>query len=298
MSDTVPVAYFAYRRPDLVERSLASLRANQVPLLYAFSDGPREPGLAPDVAAVRQRLRAVDWTTMVLVEHQRNMGVSAVVLGGVTRVLEEHDRLIVCEEDLEFMPGTYAWLCAALAYYADDPRVMGVAAWNHPRVTPANVTTDPYFSGRTTSLLWGTWRRAWDGVMDTTCAELCDLCAARGIDVTEYGDDIRNAAIHEQQYGMWDHRFNLHVLAQGGVFLWPARSMVAHLGYDPRATNSPNGTGWEDTPSPAPPPASVRWPDVRIHPESAALWCRAVNAPLPPSLLARVRRRLRRFWAG
>lgn len=297
MSAVVPVALFAYRRPDLLERTLASLRANAVPLVYAWSDGPRDASVAADVAAVRRLLRAVDWTEIHVVEQPVNVGVADAVLGGVSGVLVRHEEVVVCEEDLEFVPGTYAWLCAALAHYRDDARVMGVAAWNHPRVTPADVTAGPYFSGRSTSLLWGTWRRAWRGMLDHTCADLCETCKARGIDITEYGDDNPNAAIHEKQYGMWDHRFNLHMLAQRGLFLWPARSMVAHLGYDPRATNSPNGKGWEDAPSPAPPAQSVKWPEVRVHPGSAPLWRAAVNVPPPPSLFARVRRRLRRILA-
>lgn len=297
MSTVVPVAYFTYRRPDLVARSLASLRANKVPLVYAFSDGPRDASLAAEVADVRRLLRQVEWTKMILVEHPANVGVLANVLDGMDQVLSQHDEVIVCEEDLEFVPGTYAYLCAALEHYRNDPRVMGVAAWNHSRVTPPDVTTDPYFSGRTTSLMWGTWRRAWRGMMDATCATLVDQCRARGIDPAEFGDDNVNAAIHEFTHGMWDHRFNLHVLANRGLFLWPARSMVTHLGYETRATNSPNGKGWEDTPSPAPNPDAVRWPEpTAAHPGSAPRWRQTVNIPPPPSFLARVRRRLKRMW--
>lgn len=295
MSAVVPVALFAYRRPDLLERVLASLRENRVPLVYAWSDGARDAGLQSDVAAVRKLLRAVDWTEIHVVEQPVNVGVADAVLGGVSSVLDAHEEVIVCEEDLEFGSGTYAWLCAALAHYRNDPRVMGVTAWNHPRVTPSDVTTEPYFSGRSTSLLWGTWRRAWAGILDHTCADLCQACARAGINVAEYGDDLINSAIHEQQYGMWDHRFNLHMLAHRGVFLWPARSMAAHTGYDPRATNSPHGKGWEDAPVPAPPVEAVRWPDLRVHPGSAPLWRVTVNAPPPPSFFARVRRRIRRF---
>lgn len=298
MTAVVPVALIAYRRPDLLARALASLRANAVPLVYAFSDGPRNAEAANDVARSRELLRAVDWGHVEIIAHERNVGVSANVLGSVSRVLEAHESVFVVEEDLEFVPGTYAWVSAALMRYRDDPRVMGVAAWNHPRVTPPDVTTDPYFAGRTTSLLWATWRRAWTGMMDTDCAALVARCRARGIDAAAYGDDNVTAAEHEHEYGMWDHRFNLHVLAARGLFLWPARSMGAHRGYDARATNSPHGEGWEDAPSPAPAPDAVRWPEVCEHPSAAALWRKAVNAPPPPSLAVRAMRKLRRALGG
>jgi hypothetical protein len=297
MSAIVPVVVFAYRRPDLLERALASLRANGVPLIYAYSDGPKDPTVAADVAAVRALLRAVDWTEITVVEQPVNTGLGESVLAGISTVLAAHETVIVCEEDMEFVPGTYAYLCAALERYSDDPRVMGVTAWNHPRVTPKDVTSDPYFSGRATSWLWGTWRRAWAGVTDETCASLNEKCRALGINVAAYGNELVESAIYEPKYSaMWDYRFNLHVLAQRGLFLWPARSMVRHNGYDPRASMSPNGEGWEDVPSPAPAVDTVRWPsEVRENPGSAPLWRVAVDAAPPPPFFARVRRRLRRF---
>lgn len=298
MSAAVPVVLFAYRRADLLARTLDSLRANGVPRVYAYSDGPRDAGVEADVAAVRALLRRVDWTEIAIVERPRNVGVAASELGGISEVLAGHEEVIAVEEDLEFGPGTYEFLVAALAHYRDDPRVMGVTAWNHPRVTPPDVTTEPYFCGRMSGLMWGTWRRAWTGVAAHTAAEFAARCAEAGIDVTRYGDDLRDSVVHEEAYGMWDLRFNLHMLAERGLFLWPARSMVAHTGYEPRATNSPNAAGWEDAPVPAPAVSRIRWPEVREHPGSAALWRRAVNAPPRPSLLARARRRMRGLWGG
>lgn len=297
MSAVVPVVLFAYRRPDLLARTLASLRANEVPLVYAYSDGPRDASVAADVAAVRTLLHRVSWTKIEIIEQPRNMGVAASELGGISNVLAAHQEVVAVEEDLEFGPGTYAFLLAALVRYRDDPRVMGVTAWNHPRVTPPDVA-EPYLCGRMSGLMWGTWRRAWAGVAEQPAAAFAARCAASGIDVTRYGDDLLDSVEHEEAYGMWDLRFNLHMLAERGLFLWPARSMVAHTGYEPRATNSPNAAGWEDHPVRAPATASIRWPEVREHPGSAALWRLAVNAPPPPSLAARIRRRFARLWGA
>jgi FkbM family methyltransferase len=294
MTRVVPVVLFAYRRPDLLARTLASLRANRVPLLYAFSDGARDLSVEADVAEVRRLLRAVDWTRVVLVEQPTNVGVGESELSGISRVLAEHEEMISCEDDLEFGPGTYDYLCAALARYRDEARVMGVTAWNHPRVTPPDVLSQPYFSGRMCGLLWGTWRRAWAGVRERTAAELSALCAERGIDITAYGGDLAGAVIHEFEYGMWDLRFNLHMLAERGLMLYPARSMVAHIGYDARATNSPRAGEWVDAPEAAPTVAAIQWPAVVEHPANAALWRLAVNPRPRPGRLVRAARRLGR----
>ncbi|MBI3568270.1 MAG: FkbM family methyltransferase [Gemmatimonadetes bacterium] len=288
----IPVVLFAYRRADLLRRTLASLRANDVPMIYAFSDGARDASVAADVAAVRAELRTVDWTRITIVESPVNLGVSESEQRGITRVLAEHEMAVIVEEDLESVPGTYAFLCTALTRYRDVPQVMGVTAWTHPSVTPPGVT-QPYFTGRMSGLMWGTWRRAWDGMLDATALERRDECLARGIDPSRFGRDLMDSPIHEQQLGTWDIRFNLHMLARGGLFLFPATSMVQHIGYDERATNSPHAAGWEPVSAPAPAPESIVWPsDVREQPGSAERWRLAIDGP-PVPLVRRLARRTR-----
>lgn len=289
----IPVILFAYRRPDLLSRTLASLRINAVPRIYAFSDGPRDESVAADVAAVRELLRAVDWTPVELKAADRNLGISPSQLRGITTVLAQHEMAVIIEEDLEFGPGTYAFMCEALRRYRDEPRAMGVTAWNHARVTPRGVT-QPYFTGRMSALVWGTWRRAWDGMLDRTALQLRDECLARGIDPARFGSDLVESVVHEEERGMWDIRFNLHMLAKRGLFLFPATSMVRHTGYGPRATNSPDAAGWDDAPEPAPPLEGIVWPSVVEQPGSALLWQAAMSPP-KRSLRGRLRARLRRW---
>jgi len=290
----IPVVLFAYRRADLLRRSLASLRANGVPMIYAFSDGPRDASVAADVEAVRAELRAVDWTRIAVIESPVNLGVSEAEQRGITRVLAEHDTVVIVEEDLEFVPGTYAFLCEALARYRDEPRVFGVTAWTHSRVTPPGVT-QPYFTERMCALVWGTWRRAWEGMLDATALERRDECLAKGIDPAKGGRDLVESVIHEQMRGFWDLRFNLHMLARGGLFLYPAHTMVQHIGYDPRATNTPNVQGWDLEPSAAPALERIAWPAVEEYPGSTELWRLSVDGPPPPAARTALRSLKRRL---
>ncbi len=114
MSEVIPVALFAYARPDHLRRTLDSLRANQVPSIYAFSDGPHTPDKQPAVDEVRKTLRTIDWCEVVLVEGQENWGLGRSILAGVTDVLDKRDAVIVFEDDLICVPGTYQYLRAAL----------------------------------------------------------------------------------------------------------------------------------------------------------------------------------------
>jgi hypothetical protein len=295
VSEIIPVALFAYRRADLLERTLASLRANGVSKIYAFSDGPREPSVALQVDEVRAVLRGVDWCAIEISESSTNRGIGVAMLSEVSKLFERHESLVIVEEDLEFVPGTYAFLCAALQHYRDDPRAMGVTAWTHARVTPRGVT-QPFFTGRMATFVWATWRRAWAGMGDATALQRRDECLAEGIDPARFGDDLVESPKHEVEKAMWDVRFNLHMLARRGLFLYPAASMVRHTGYDSRAMNLPSEAGWEDVVVPAPVVRDIRWPTAIEYPGSDLLWRCALNAP-KRTLLSRTRKRIS-LWFG
>ena len=134
MNAIVPVALFAYRRADLLERTLASLRANGIPKIYAFSDGPREPSVASQVDEVRAVLHRVDWCDIEIAESPINRGIGVAMLIEVSALFERHESLVIIEEDLEFVGGTYAFRCAALWHYRDEPRAMGVNGAQHDDV--------------------------------------------------------------------------------------------------------------------------------------------------------------------
>ena len=102
---SIPVALFAYSRPDHLREALGCLRENGVPLVYAFSDGPGSPDKAPAVARVREMLREIDWCEVVLCERDTNLGLGRSILTGVSAVLREHQAAIVVEDDLDLCAG-------------------------------------------------------------------------------------------------------------------------------------------------------------------------------------------------
>ncbi len=279
MNSVVPIVLFAYARPDHLQQTLDRLRANQVSLIYAFSDGPRTPDKELAVAAVRQILRAIDWCEVVLSEREENLGLGKSILTGVTSVLSKHDAIIVFEDDLICVPGTYQYLCAALDAYRDNSSVMSVTGWTHPCVIPTNVIDQPYFDGRAECLVWGTWARVWQD-MDKDAKTLMQMCKMQGIDVYRYGVDLPAMAEIELQQNIWAVRFlYLHILRRG-LCLRPPHSMVEHIGFDAQATNASDGSKWSNPPLKACPALPEKWPDPIENPECAQLW-QIACAPTP-----------------
>jgi len=294
MSTIIPVALFAYARPDHLRRTLAGLRANKVPLIYAFSDGPRTPDKEPSVAAVREILRTIDWCEIILCERDENWGLGRSILAGVSSILSEHETVIVFEDDLVCVPGTYQYLSAALHHYRDVPAVMSVTGWTHPRVTPRDVLDQPYFDGRAECWVWGTWVRAWQG-MNQDAKTLMQACEARGIDVYRYGADLPAMAEVELQRNIWAVRFLYLHLLRGELCLRPPYSMVEHVGFDILATNTGDGSKWANPPLRACPPLPDEWPTPVEHPECASLWQMAYGTKsVKSTLTSRSRRVVRR----
>ncbi|MBN1104243.1 MAG: hypothetical protein JXL84_12570 [Deltaproteobacteria bacterium] len=292
MNSPIPVLLFAYARPDHLRRTLDSLRHNHVPIIYAFSDGPKGREDHEAVKEVRRILRGIDWCDFHLLERTSNLGLGRSVLEGVTSVLHEKDKFVVFEDDLVCVPGTYDYLCAALRHYEDDPRVMSVTGWTHPRVTPSDVIDQPYFDGRAECLVWGTWARAWEG-MDQDARTLMNACRRRGIDIYRYGADLPAMAEAELTKNIWAVRFlYLHIL-RGGLCLRPPQSMVEHIGFDPLATNANDGSSWPSYGLKPCPPLPTAWPDPHEHPECPHLWQGAYGSQ--PRWLSRVHGSLRRL---
>jgi len=242
------------------------------------------------VREVREILHGTDWCEVILCERPENLGLGRSVRAGVTSVLEKHDAALIFEDDLICVPGTYAYLSAALEHYQNDTQVMSVTGWTHPSVTPDNITLDPYFDGRAECWVWGTWARAWTG-MHRSARELLAECKARHIDVYRYGADLPAMAEIELARNIWAVRWlYLHIL-RGGLCFRPPHTLVEHIGFDSLATNATDGRQWSNPPLEACPAIPNQWPEPIENSQCASLWKQAYGGR--PSWPRRLRRKLR-----
>lgn len=278
MPAPIPVVLFAYARPAHLARVLACLRENRVPLICAFADGAKGTVDTAAVSETRALLRAVDWCEVRLVGRETNLGLGRNVLAGVTAVAAEHNAFIAWEDDLICVPGTYAWLCAALAHHANDGRVMSVTAWTHPRVTPAAIGAVPYFDARAECWVWGAWSRSWRGMTGETALEKMAAAFRRGVAGDAYGADLPVMARDEARKNIWAVRWLYHHFEHGGLCVRPPRSMVEHIGFDAQATNAAGVIEWANPPLQSAPSIPALWPEPHEHPACRGLWCAATRA--------------------
>jgi len=111
MNDFAPVVVFAYRRPDMLRRTLQALAANkgiEQSEVFIFCDGPKENATASDLSAIAEvRELASGFTAasnLHTVFREHNMGLAQSVLSGVDQVIAAFGKIIVVEDDVELSP--------------------------------------------------------------------------------------------------------------------------------------------------------------------------------------------------
>lgn len=233
-----PIALFAYNRPDHTRRTVEALRRNPLAAssdLHVYSDGPKNPNAANLVREVRAYLSTISGFASVRIEErERNVGLAASIIDGVTLLCREHGKVIVVEDDLEVAPTFLEYLNSALDRYEDCPQVMQISGHMFP--VELDIAQDALFLPFVTSWGWATWDRAWRK-FDPAAQGHARLKADRRL---RHGFNMEGAydyfSMLEAQLGgrldSWAIRWNLSVFMNEGLVLYPRKSLVENKGFD------------------------------------------------------------------
>jgi hypothetical protein len=236
-SECAPIAMFAYRRPGHLRRAAESLAANHeagAADLYIFCDGAKASRDAADVSAARAVARAVrGFRSVTVIERDRNLGLAASLIAGVTQVVEAHGRVIVVEDDLVLSPHFLAFTNQALALYADEERVASVHAYIFP---VRQALPETFFLKGAECWGWGTWRRAWRRFNPDGADLLRQIHERRLEHEFDLDGSYRyTAALESQARGKldsWAIRWRASCYLADMLTLYPGRSLVRNAGLD------------------------------------------------------------------
>lgn len=247
MNTLAPVVIFAYRRPDHLRNTLASLMRcegfAQSPIIV-YCDGPRNDSEVESVTATREIAKNL------LGEHAEyhfsevNLGLSRSVIAGVSETVDRFGRVIVVEDDLELHPDFLTFMNQGLERYARDEHVFQVSGYMF------NV---PELKSRQTALFlpfpvswgWATWKRAWDKFDPQASgwdALYTDSAVRRQFNLDGTYDYA--TMLVRQMCGLgnsWAVRWYWTVFKAKGLVLFPSTSLVSNTGFDGSGTH---GRGW------------------------------------------------------
>lgn len=233
-----PIALFVYNRPwhtrQTVEALLANVEASQTKL-YVFSDAPRNLSESQAVAEVRSYIRSIiGFKSITIVERELNFGLAKSIIDGVTSVCDEHDRIIVVEDDLVTSPFFLDFINKALDFYEREDRVISIAGYSYP--IKGRIDSSTYFVKGTNCWGWATWKRGWDQ-FDADgrrlLAQLSQRKLTREFDVNgsySYTNMLRGQVSGKND--SWAIRWHASAFLRNRLTLLPSKSLVRNIGLD------------------------------------------------------------------
>jgi hypothetical protein len=235
-----PIALFVYNRPEHTRRTLESLSANRgydPSLITVFADGP-PPAAAPALRdSIAQTRAVVREFSLRIVESPVNLGLGASILRGVTTILENHDCVIVLEDDLLTSPGFWEYMNAALEFYRDERRVMHISGFMFPVDVPLPET---FFYRPTTCWGWATWKNRWDKIITDPVELYRRVLPHKHAFNLEGAYDFFAQIENNLRNGLetWAILWQATVFLENGLSLHPGRSLTKNIGFDGSGENS------------------------------------------------------------
>ena len=251
--DHAPVVLFAYRRPDHLRRALDSLAANpgaDRTTLNIYCDGAKSEIDREAVEQVREIARGMQGSAMFasvrVIERDHNIGLAASVISGVTQTLEDHEIVIVMEDDLVVSPDFLEYMNQALELYANSEEIISIHGFMYsvPPVLPQTV-----FLRGADCWGWATWRRGWEIFEPDSAKLLKEL--DKSPDRAEF--DFNGAFPYRQMLkdqaagtiDSWAIRWYASAFLANKLTLYPGQSLVENIGQEGSGTHSESATSHE-----------------------------------------------------
>ncbi len=227
-----PIILFVYNRPWHTEQTLEALMANELAnqsTLYIYADGPKidaTPEQLKKIEAVRSLIRTKQWCKEVhIIEANENKGLEPSVISGITEVLENHDRIIVLEDDIVSSPGFLKFMNESLELYKNEDKVAGISAYSFIKSKD-----ETFFLTAGGNWGWATWKRAWDKVIFDS-----DYYIPKFNDKLKRGFNLDNQYDYYKmlvELQTWDVQFYCSNFLDKKLYLLPKTSMTINIGFD------------------------------------------------------------------
>lgn len=241
----VPVVLFSYNRPMHTRRAIEALKKNPEAAqtdLYLYSDGAKKPETQNAVQEVRDYLHGVTgFASVYVVEREKNYGLAANIIDGVTQLVNEYGKVIVLEDDIVVTPYFLDYMNRALTLYEKESSVMAVSSYLPP-IEQSEALPESFFLPWFDCWGWGTWSDAWahferdpGKLLKTVDADFIRKVNVNGSKPHQWQQVVDNA---NHRIVTWAVFFYIAILQQNGLVLHPNRSLCINEGMDGSGSNS------------------------------------------------------------
>jgi len=158
------IAIFAFNRPFHFRNLLDSLSQNahlSLPI-YIFIDGPRNSTDSDQIYKVKKVIEDFIFLNIVEVyENSENRGLTNSVRSGIDLVMQNHNSVIVLEDDLVVSATFLDFMLEALSKYSSNQKIGSVSGYRYHKF-PKRFKDSVILGKRHSSWGWGTWKDRWE----------------------------------------------------------------------------------------------------------------------------------------
>ena len=162
-----PIILFVYNRPWHTKKTLESLMKNELSnesTLYVYCDGPKDEVTDDELKQIiltQKILLEKKWCRRVIInKSDKNLGLAASIISGVTDVINKHENIIVLEDDMVLSPYFLKFMNEALEYYKNNDKVWHISGWNYP-ISDEGLGDVFLWRVMNCSGGWATWNDKW-----------------------------------------------------------------------------------------------------------------------------------------
>lgn len=245
-----PICLFVYKRYETTKLMLESLLACpecKDSELYVFMDEARNDDEAKAVERVRRLFDNLQGFRKVnLFPARMNKGMANSVIDGVTKVLQEHNDIIVLEDDLVVSPDFLQFMNAALKTYKDRSDIWSISGYT-PRLQEleGEGRNGVFVVPRAQCWGWATWSDRWETV-DWEVSDFSRLAQSKELrkEFDKGGNDLFRTLEMERRERIesWAVRWAYAAAKQSRWTVNPMQSKVQNIGLK----SSESHVGWHD----------------------------------------------------
>lgn len=182
---------------------------------------------------VRELIRSVEGFAAIHIEERsENVGLARNIIEGVTRIVNEHGKVIVLEDDLITSPYFLTFMNEVLDRYEQEEKIAHVQGF----CFPLQCLPDAFLIKWTGSWGWGTWKRAWDLFNPDGEALLSEITKKKLNREFDFNGNYPFTRMLRRQVNgendSWAIRWNASLFLNNRLSVNAGKSLVQNIGFD------------------------------------------------------------------
>lgn len=240
-----PLVLFVYNRLEHTKRTVKSLQNAAGALqseLFIFSDGSKSKNDIENVDAVRKYIKSITgFKSVSIIEREKNLGLAASVIQGVTEIFNKYEKAIVLEDDLLFSKNFLLFMNDALNEFKNVKNIFSISGYNFPINIPQDYKHEIYLSPRASSWGWATWKDRWLKA-DWNVSDFNSFIKNKN-QINEFnngGNDLTKMLKNqvEGKIDSWAIRWSYAHFKNNAFCVYPVKSKVQNIGTDSSGLHS------------------------------------------------------------